>query len=236
MQELLISITASAKQTMQAQAVNANNLANASTDGFKSEITYYSGRESAGEIASSPDLSAGVIRTTGRSLDVAINGNGWFAVLDANGEEAYTRRGDLQVDSFGQLTNGIGQLLMGNNGPIALPPFGAVEIATDGTISILPIGQSPNTLAIVDRIKLVVLDNEKLYRSEDGLMRLPEFEVADPDASVSLVSGALEGSNVNVVAEMVKMIELARRFEGEIQLMQSAKENSEALAKIMSMS
>ena len=235
MHELLLSITNSAKQTMQAQAINAHNLANAGTEGFKAEIAYYSAQSGTSDVASSPDLSPGIVRTTGRDLDVSINGEGWMAVMAEDGTEAYSRRGDLQVDAFGQLSNGAGQPIMGNNGPIALPPFGSLEIGSDGTISILPLGQTPNTLAVVDRIKLVRLDSNEVQRGVDGLIRLPDVFAVDADASVGGLSGMLEGSNVNIVGEMVKMIDLARRFESEIKLMQSAKENSAALAKIMSM-
>lgn len=235
MHELLLSITNSAKQTMQAQAINAHNLANAGTEGFKAEIAYYSAQSGTSDVASSPDLSPGIVRTTGRDLDVSINGEGWMAVMAEDGTEAYSRRGDLQVDAFGQLSNGAGQPIMGNNGPIALPPFGSLEIGSDGTISILPLGQTPNTLAVVDRIKLVRLDSNEVQRGVDGLIRLPDGFAVDADASVGVLSGMLEGSNVNIVGEMVKMIDLARRFESEIKLMQSAKENSAALAKIMSM-
>ncbi|GJM11646.1 MAG: flagellar basal-body rod protein FlgF [Pseudohongiella sp.] len=235
MHELLISITNSAKQTMQAQAINAHNLANAGTEGFKAEIAYYSAVNNNSDVSSSPDLSPGVVRTTGRDLDISINGSGWMAVMAEDGTEAYSRRGDLKIDAFGQLTNGAGQPIMGNNGPIALPPFGSLEIGSDGTISILPLGQTPNTLAVVDRIKLVTLEDNEVQRGVDGLIRLPDGFAVDADASVGVLSGMLEGSNVNVVGEMVKMIDLARRFESEIKLMQSAKENSAALAKIMSM-
>ncbi|MBL4580998.1 MAG: flagellar basal body rod protein FlgF [Gammaproteobacteria bacterium] len=234
MQELLLSITHSAKQTMQAQAINAHNLANAGTEGFKAEIAYYSTQNATSTVSSTPDLSPGVVRTTGRNLDVSINGEGWIAVMAADGSEAYSRRGDLQLDAFGQLTNGAGQPIMGNNGPIALPPFGALEIGSDGTISILPLGQAPNTLAIVDRIKLVTLESGEVRRGEDGLVRMADGFAVEADASVGVFSGMLEGSNVNVVGEMVKMIDLARRFESEIKLMQSADENSASLAKILS--
>jgi flagellar basal-body rod protein FlgF len=186
-------------------------------------------------VSSNPDLSPGVVRTTGRDLDVSINGEGWIAVMAEDGTEAYSRRGDLQLDAFGQLTNGAGQSIMGNNGPIALPPFGSLEIGSDGTISILPLGQTPNTLAVVDRIKLVTLEGSEVLRGEDGLVRMPDGFAVEADASVTVLSGMLEGSNVNVVGEMVKMIDLSRRFESEIKLMQSVKENSAALTKIMSM-
>ncbi len=235
MHELLISITNSAKQTMQAQAINAHNLANAATEGFKSEIAYYAALDPKGDISSIPDLSPGTVRATGRDLDVSINGAGWIAVMAEDGTEAYSRRGDLHVDAFGQLTNGSGQAIMGNNGPIALPPFGSLEIGSDGTISVLPLGQTPNTIAVVDRIKLVSLEENQVLRGTDGLIRMPDGFPVEADSSIEVLSGMLEGSNVNVVGEMVKMIDLARRFESEIKLMASAKENSAALAKIMSM-
>lgn len=235
MYELLQSITESAKKTLQAQQVNANNLANASTVGFKAEIAYYLNQEDGLTLESMPDFSPGLVQQTGRPLDVSIQGDGWLAILAPDGSETYTRRGDLQVDAFGQLTTGTGQSVLGNNGPIALPPFSSVEIGADGTISIVPVGQQPNTLAVVDRLKLVSLDGANLQRREDGQLQLPDGEIAAPDASVRVISGAVESSNVNVVGELVRMIDLARRFESEIQLMQNAKENSSALASVMNL-
>ena len=236
MHELLLSVTNDVKQLMRAQAVNANNLANASTDGFKAEIAFMVTSQRMGSLSSVPDLSSGSIKSTGRDLDVAVNGEGWIAVVGADGTEAYSRRGDLHIDAFGQLSNGAGQLVLGNGGPIALPPFGAVEVGADGTVSVLPLGQNPNSMAIIDRIKLVTLEESDIVRGEDGLMRLASGNIAASDASVQLLAGNLEASNVNTVSEMVKMIELARRFEAQVQLMQSAEENSQALSRIMRMS
>ncbi|MCG8416044.1 MAG: flagellar basal body rod protein FlgF [Pseudomonadales bacterium] len=233
MYELLESITESAKKTLQAQQVNANNLANASTVGFKAEIAYYMEEEGSLTLESMPDLTPGIVQQTGRALDVSIQGDGWLAIMAEDGTEAYTRRGDLRVDALGQLTTGLGHPVLGNNGPIALPPFSQVEIGADGTLSIVPFGQQPNTLAVVDRLKLVTLQADQLQRREDGHLQLPDGEVAAPDAAVRVMSGAIEGSNVNVVGELVRMIDLARRFESEIQLMQDAKENSSALASVM---
>jgi len=235
MYELLQSITESAKKTLQAQQVNANNLANASTIGFKAEIAYYMDEEGSLTLQSMPDLTPGMVQQTGRSLDVSIQGEGWLAIVAEDGTEAYTRRGDLRVDALGQLTTGLGNPVVGNNGPIALPPFSEIEIGVDGTLSIVPIGQQPNTLAVIDRLKLVTLNSAQLQRSDQGHLQLPDGEVAAPDASVRVISGAIEGSNVNVVGELVRMIDLARRFESEIQLMQDAKENSSALASVMSL-
>lgn len=236
MSQLLLSAVDNAKQIMQAQAVNANNLANISTDGFKAELAVVTASAGGGQTYSASDLADGVVRTTGRNLDVAINGDGWIAVTGDDGSEGYSRRGDLHVDVLGQLTDGAGRPVLGNSGPIALPPFRSLEVAGDGSISIIPEGSQTGTMAVVDRIKLVEAEKSELMRSEDGLMRLPNGQIADPSATIRLSTGSLEGSNVNAVAEMVKMIDLARRFEGQVKLMQTAQENDRALAEIMSMS
>jgi flagellar basal-body rod protein FlgF len=235
MSQLLLSSVDNAKQIMQAQAVNANNLANISTDGFKSELAVVTASAEGGQTFSASDLSAGVVRSTGRSLDIAVHGEGWIAVVGADGTEGYSRRGDLHVDLLGQVIDGAGRQVMGNAGPMVLPPFSAIEIAGDGTISIMPEGSTADTMAVVDRIKLVEPEKSELQRSTDGLMRLPDGQIADASANIRISSGSLEGSNVNAVAEMVKMIDLARRFEGQVKLMQTAQENDKALAEVMSM-
>ena len=235
MSELLHTVMIGARQVMQAQAMNANNLANASTDGFRAELFHLSRIGAAGETSSSPDFTQGMIRTTGRSLDVSVDGQGWMAIMTPEGTEGYTRRGDLRVDTLGQLTNGAGQPVIGNNGPIAIPPFTSIEIASDGTVSIQPLGQAPNTMAVIDRIKLAQPDENRMRRGEDGIMRLPQGESAEADAAVRVQGGSLEGSNVNAVGELLKMIDLARQFESQIKLMRTAEENSSALKSIMSM-
>lgn len=234
MSQVYVTAMENAKQIMLAQAVNANNLANVGTDGFQAELSYLMETEEGRQAFSSPDLSAGFVRSTGRNLDIAVKGEGWIAVQGIDGTEGYSRRGDLQVDAFGQVTDGAGHPIFGNNGPIALPPYSNVEIGADGTISIQPLGQTANTLAVVDRIKLVEIEPQQLARGEDGLMRLPEGETAVASANVQVISGSLEGSNVNAVEEMVKMIDLARRFEAQIQLMRSEDQNNAALAELMS--
>lgn len=235
MSELMLTVMNGAKQIMRAQAVNANNLANASTTGFRAEVAHLMSAEETDGLRSSTDFSQGVVKTTGRDLDISINGDGWMAIMSPEGGEAYTRRGDLQVNALGQLTDGSRNPVIGNNGPIAIPPFSAVEIGTDGTISIQPVGQDPNTLAIVDRIKLVLPEAGALMRSEDGLMRPVAQEVLAADASVGLTPRSLESSNVNPVEAMVKMIDLARQFESQIKLMQSAKENASVLSKLLTL-
>ena len=93
-------------------------------------------------------MNPGPLITTGRELDVAIKGDGLIAVQAPDGSEAYTRAGDLQINSAGMLVTGTGFPVLGNSGPIAIPPNEKLEIGSDGTISILPIGQTPNTLAV----------------------------------------------------------------------------------------
>ena len=236
MSQVYVTAMENARQIMLAQSVNANNLANASTDGFKAELAYVLDTAEGKQAFSSPDFSAGYLRETGRSLDIAVKGDGWLAVQGSDGLEAYSRRGDLQIDAFGLLTDGAGHPILGNNGPVAIPPYASVEIAADGTVSILPLGQPANTLAVVDRLKLVELDPARIARGEDGLMRLPDGEIAPVSAFVQVMSGSLEGSNVNAVEEMVKMIDLARRFEAQIQLMKSEDENNASLAELMRLS
>ncbi len=229
-----------ARETMMAQAVNSHNLANAGTPGFRADLIKFSEayQTEAGRprMLNAIDTSDGGQRVTGRVLDVAINGDGWMAVESADGSEAYTRRGDLRVDSVGQLTNGAGQKIMGNGGAVSLPPYSQLSIGSDGTISIVPLGQGPEATAVVDKIRLVKLANDQLYKDEAGELRLPETEVAEPDSELSLVSGALESSNVNPIEAMVKMIDLARRFESQITMMQTSDENQQAMTNVMKIS
>ncbi len=246
MDRMLFIAMSGAKETMNALAINTNNLANASTTGFRSDFQtslsqqvygpgqpsrVYATTEDAGV-----DFSQGSIISTGRELDTAINGKGWFAVQAADGSEAYTRAGDLRLDSLGRVTNGAGNIVLGNGGPISVPPHAKLEIGSDGTITIQPLGQPVNTLAIVDRIKLVKPSNDQLEKGRDGLMHMRNGKRAEADGSISVVSGSLESSNVNTVGAMVRMIELSRQYETYIKLMSTAEDNDRASADIMQMS
>ena len=234
MREMLLLAMRGARDIVHRQQVTMNNLANVSTDGFRREISLVQeGQDSLMRRSTGPDLTPGAVRTTGRDLDVAISGEGWIAIAAPGGSEAYSRRGDLRVDEFGRLVNGANQQVLGNGGPISLPPFGKVEIGSDGTVSILPLGQSPNTLAVIDRIRLVNPPAEQLERGLDGLFRLREGEVAEADASVRLLTGSLEGSNVNAIESLVTMIDLARAFESQVQMMKLSKEKQEHLAQLV---
>jgi len=237
-----------AKQTLQAQTANANNLANTQTVGFKSDFEQFRAMPAFGPgfpsrvytMTERPgtDMSMGGLQTTGRELDIAIHGEGWFAVKANDGSEAYTRAGDLHLTPQGLLENGAGLPLIGESGqPIAIPPAQKLEIGRDGTVSIIPQGSNATTLAVIDRIRLINPGNENLEKREDGLMHMKQAGAAPPpaDANVNLIQGALEGSNVNAMSAMVEMIELARNFELQTKVMRTVDENSGMAAKLMQM-
>ena len=244
MDRMLYVAMTGAKQTMLAQAVNTNNLANVSTTGFKSDLEQfrsmpvfgpgYPSRVYGMTERPATDLSYGSLNQTGRELDIAINGDGWMAIQAPDGREAYTRAGDLYVDSSGILMNGAGHPVIGNSGgPIAVPPFEKIEIGVDGTVSIRPVGQSSAVLATVDRIKLVKPDHTQLTKGTDGMMRLKSGQPAEADANVRVASGVLESSNVNAVEQMVSMIELARKYEMQVKMMKSAEDQDAASDQLL---
>ncbi len=245
MDRMLYIAMTGARQTMLSQALNTNNLANASTTGFRADLAAavslplqgpgHASRVYGMADGNGVDLTPGSLQRTGRDLDVAVKGEGWIAVQAPDGSEAYTRAGDLHVDSFGILTTGAGHPVIGNGGPIAIPPNAKLDIGADGTISIRPLGQGEKALAIVDRIKLVKLPHDQVVKGEDGLIRQKGGGKAQADASVTLVSGALESSNVNAVQSMIRLIELARQYESQIKMMKTAEEDDQAAARLLRM-
>ena len=243
MDRMLYIAADGAAQIQRAQTVNANNLANVGTTGFKAQFEalralplYGPGHASrVHTLSETPgvDFSPGSMQATGRNLDVAVNGAGWIAVQAADGSEAYTRAGDLRVSPTGILETGTGLPVLGDGGPISIPDAQEIEIAADGTVSVLPVGQAPSTLAVVGRIKLVNPDPAELVRGEDGLLRGRDGAPSVPDANVRLASGVLESSNVNSVEALTSMIHLARQFEAQVKLMKVAEETDAASAKLM---
>lgn len=232
-----------AKQVQLHQATNTHNIANASTTGFRADFDAfdslpvrgpgYATRVFSQDVRSGINFESGALQQTGRELDVAVSGDGFIEIQSPDGDSAYTRAGDFRVTSTGLLETGAGHPVMGNDGPIAIPPFQKLEIGGDGTISILPIGQEATTLATIDRIKLVMAHPEDLAKGEDGLLRAVTGASFEADASVTVVSGVLEASNVNVVSELLDMIGLARNFEMHIKMMQSLEENASATTQLL---
>ena len=243
MDRLIYTSMTGANHTLSQQATVSHNLANASTTGFRAENNAFRAvpvfgdglptRAFVVDSTINADFTPGELQTTGRDLDVAVRGSGWIAVQLDNGEEAYTRNGSLQVSPNGILLTQNGLKVKGDTGIITIPPETRITIGTDGTISSVPINPQPNTVALVGRIKLVDPPVDKLKKGEDGLFRLKDGGVAQADAKVKLVDGTLEGSNVNVVHEMVSMIALARQFDMQMKMLESAERNAQQASEIM---
>ena len=246
MDKLLYTAMQGAMNAGLAQTTNSNNLANANTTGFKADFDAFvslpvygpgnATRATSTNERSGIDFNNGNLSTTDRPLDLAIAGEGWFAVQNEQGEEAYSRRADLRVSGTGVLTNGAGQPMMGESGEIIIPANQSMTIGKDGTISIVPLGQAVTTVAVIDRIKMVNPANKDLEKKQDGLFYRKDGEVAELDNKISLVSGALEGSNVNPIDAMVKMIEYSRSFEANTKMMKVAEELDQAASKLLSQS
>ena len=236
-----------AKQAMEQQASVANNMANVSTPGFRAQINNFRavpvvGPEAATRamvVASTPgaDLRSGPMTQTGRALDVAVRGDGWLAVQTADGSEAYTRVGNLQVGSEGQLMTMDARPVVGEAGPLVVPPGAALMITDDGLVSALGPGGPALGAAAVGRLKLVNPPAGEMVRGDDGLFRMrPGAAPAAADPAVRLLTGALEGSNVSPVQVMVEMIANARRFEMQMKTLQTAESNDQQANKLLSSS
>ncbi|MFI4981523.1 MAG: flagellar basal-body rod protein FlgF [Nevskiales bacterium] len=235
-----------AMQTLLAQTANSNNLANASTTGFRAQLVDAQSmpvngpglpsRVNAQLLDQGWDSSAGSLTQTGRDLDVALRDGTWLAVQGSDGNEAYTRAGNLRVDAYGQLLTGNGQPVLGDNGPISVPPYSSIKVGGDGTISIVPAGQSPSTQATVGRLRVVQASPDQLGRGEDGLMRAVPGVSLDAASGETVTSGVLEGSNVDLATTMVTMIQLARQFDLQTRIMKSVEDNSSAATSLLKMS
>lgn len=245
MDRLIYTAMTGALHTLNQQATVSQNLSNASTTGYRAETNAFRAvpifgdglptRAFVVDSTTGSDFTPGPIQQTGRNLDVAVQGSGWIAVQLENGEEAYTRQGNLQISASGILQTQGGLNVKGDAGLITAPPDNRITIAKDGTVSAVPITPLPNTVIIIDRIKLVDPPAEQLVKGGDGLFRLREGGEANADAKVFLTSGALEGSNVNLVHEMVSMIALARQFDMQMKILESAEHNAQQASEIMVM-
>lgn len=242
---LYISMTGASQNTKALQA-HANNLANVSTSGFRRDFEQARSMPVFGDglparayaMTERPgtDFTPGTLQETGRDLDVAAERDAWIAVQAPDGSEAYVRTASMQIDAFGILRTSAGLPVMGNAGPIAVPPEQKVEIGQDGTISIRALGESPDVMAEVDRIKLVLPERGQLQKMQDGLVRGKDGQEFAPDANARVVSGFTESSNVNAVAEMTSMLSLSRQFELHVKMMRTAEENASSVARIMQLS
>jgi len=241
---LYVAMTGAA-QTLKAQAVNSHNLANASTVGFKAELAAQQAVAVDGPLMATRvntqlqgqgfDGSLGSIMQTGNPLDVALAPDRWLTVQAPDGSEAYTRAGDLQVGADGVLRNGGGHMVMGDGGPLSVPPNTQIAIGNDGTVTVVPLGQGPEAPVTVGRLKVVDATAEQLERGSDGLMRARGGQTPEDASGSVMTSGAVESSNVNLAESMVTMIQLARQFEMQVKLMRTAEQNDQASASLMRM-
>jgi len=250
MDHAIYTAMGAASQTLDQQAVTAANLANASTPGFRAQLNAARAVPVEGlslptrtlVTASTPgsDMSQGALDYTERPLDVAMQGDGWLAVQTADGSEAYTRNGNMEVSPAGQLTVQ-GNVVMGDGGPIAVPQGSEITIAADGTITALNPGDAPNATVQLGKLKLVKATGSELQRGDDGMFRLTAAAQTTRgatlplDATMKVMPGVLEGSNVSTTQTMVDMIANARRFEMQMKVISSVDENEQKANQLLSM-
>lgn len=225
------------------QTATASNLANAQTPGFRADLSeaqslWLRGDGVPSRVVSSEeviaaDMRSGTVSETGRDLDVAMQGNAMLTVQSDDGEESYTRRGDLQLSASGVLTNGEGQLVLGAQGPITIPPADKIIIDNDGKISIVPVGGDPSQPQEIDKLRLVSPSGSKIVKGLDGLFRVKGGGVLPDDPDARLTSRHLEGSNVSATETLVKMIEASRSWDTQLKLIGDARDMDTATADLM---
>ncbi|MBC3808668.1 flagellar basal-body rod protein FlgF [Undibacterium seohonense] len=246
MDRLIYTAMTGAKHILEQQATTSHNLANSTTTGFRSQLDSFRAvpviseglptRAFVVDATVGTDFSTGSMQMTGRDLDVAIQGKGWLVVQAEDGTEKLTRHGSLKVSENGILQTQSGLNVIGDGGPITIPPEVTIAIAKDGTISSIPMGTKPNAVQVIGRLKLVNPPEATLVRDVDGLFKTTDGNAPDADAAVTVAGGMLEGSNVNVVESMVTMINLARQFELQMKLLTNAESNATKASQILALS
>lgn len=245
MDRLIYTAMTGAKHIFEKQSNTSHNLANATTTGFRAQLDSFravpvlsQGLPTRAFVVDSTvgtDFTPGPIQQTGRDLDVAVQGKGWIALGLGDGTEAYTRNGNLKINENGLLQTQNGLNVLGETGPITIPPNESVTIAKDGTVSTIPKTGAATSVNILGRIKLVNPPEASLTRGDDGYFRNRDGKPADADAAVTIVDGAVEGSNVNVVSAMVDMISLGRQFEMQMKLISNAENNANKASQLLNM-
>ena len=245
MDKLVYTAASGLKAHLSAQAAIANNMANASTIGFRADRVVFDqlnvkgpglqSRQPASEEITDIDRRSGTVVQTGRSLDIAVQGDAWIAVQASDGQEAYTRRGDLRVATTGVLETGDGFPVIGAGGaPITVPPADHVTITPEGQVQIVPQGSPPGTPAQpIETIKLVSAQGSATTKGLDNLLYVKGGGALPQDLTARVQSGALEGSNVNLTEALVDMIQNQRSYEVQANLMKEAKQLDESSASLM---
>ncbi|ODU21578.1 MAG: flagellar biosynthesis protein FlgF [Sphingomonas sp. SCN 67-18] len=245
MDKLVYTAYSGLRGHMAAQAAIANNMANASTIGFRADKVAFErlslvgptfeSRAPTSEEVIDADRHSGAVTSTGRALDIAVNGDAWLAVQAADGSEGYTKRGDLMIAPSGMLQTGDGFPVMGQSGPITIPPSIKTDIAADGSVLIVPPGGEIDKPQVIDRLKLVSPAGTETLKGMDNLLKVKGGGALPQDLDAKVTSGALEQSNVNMTQALVDMIENQRSYEVQAKLLSTAKDMDEGGASVMRM-
>lgn len=245
MDRLIYTAMSGAKHVLEQQANVSHNLANSATPGFRAQMDSFRAVPVQGDgvptrvlvvdATVGTDFTPGATQITGRELDIAIQGKGWIAVESEDGSEAYTRNGSLKLSENGLLQTHTGRNVLGDGGPISIPPDVTIAIGKDGTVSAVSTSGKPGAVNVIGRIKLVNPTEGSIARGEDGFFRTNDGTPAEADAGVAVVGGALEGSNVNVVDAMVNLINLGRQFDMHMKMLQTAESNGSKASQLLTL-
>ncbi|WP_422343547.1 flagellar basal body rod protein FlgF [Parasphingorhabdus sp.] len=243
MDKMIHSSLSAMQGIMARQTAIANNMANASTTGFRAEVinakarhlssAAFDSRAIAYERVLTADLTAASVTKTGRALDVALNGDAMLTVQGSDGEPAYTRRGDLQLSETGLLTTGAGDPVWGEAGPLIIPPADRINIAQDGGVWILPQNDPDGEMQQIDRLALVSFTGSDIVKGHDNLFRVRGGGILPNDPDAGITEGSLEGSNVNMTTALVDMIEASRAWEIQVKFLSTAKDIDSSGASLM---
>ena len=243
MDRLIYTSLSAMRGSMARQTATANNLANAQTPGFRAEISEAQSlwlrgdgantRAFASENVIAADMRSGTITHSGRDLDVALAGDAMLTVQAPDGEESYTRRGDLQISATGLLTTGDGHPVQGTSGPITLPPYDSVAIDAEGRIHIVPAGGDPQQPQEIDRLRLVTPAGSDIVKGLDGLFRVNGGGILPDDPDARVITRSIEGSNVNATTALVEMIEASRSWDTQLKLIGDARDLDAATTELM---
>lgn len=243
MDRLIYTAFSGLNASMVQQRVIASNMANAQTVGFREETLQFTPmtlKSDSLEVRALTDgevhgasLAQGAMIETGRLTDVAMVGQAMLTVQTADGQEAYTRRGDLTISASGVLENGDGRPVLGENGPITIPPGGQVSIAPDGQVLVRDPATPDAPPNRIDRLKLATPTGTRIEKGLDGLFRVFGGGTLPSDLEAKVVPGALEQSNVNPSDVLVKMVEAQRLFDIRTKLISTAKDVDESSAALM---
>lgn len=227
--------------SMARQTAIANNLANAQTPGFRADMAESQalwlngngGRAMSSEEVIGADMRAGTIAATGRDLDIAMQGDAMLVVQAPDGEEAYTRRGDLMVAPSGLLSTGDGHPVQGTQGPVTIPPADSVTIDDEGRVFVVPAGGDPQNPVQVDRLRLATPTGSEIVKGLDNLFRVKGGGILPDDPEARVITRSIEGSNVTATVALVDMIEASKAWDSQLKLIDDAREMDSATANLM---